>query len=657
MNQQVEKIKWQIFSLIVLEFFIIVIYGFIFKANVIFPLVIVILEGVIVYYLINIFRNELNNFNHSVKEYLGKRYRDIFLYGEVGIVMYNDNYVITFMSDLFTDRNIDRVGTKILSWLPEVDDLISGRSESARISLDEHLYEVTRKDDEACLLFKDITNEHFYDNAYKNEQLVIGLFNLDNYEESTMYEDELEVSNINSALRTPVVEYAKSFGIMLKRMNNFRYLAVLNEQIYQQLVEDKFSIMARIRKEASKLDVPITLSMSFARGSSNIIELDETSVQLLDLAQSRGGDQVVTKKIGEDVKYFGGSSEALEKRSRVRVRVMANTIRELIQKSSNVIICGHKMADFDCIGAAIGVSRLVECYHKQVCIIEKTGGVEEKLKECLEKNKEALKDRVLFVSENEALNQLRDTTLVIMVDHHSLSQSNGQQVLERANRIAIIDHHRRSADLNVQPMLVYIESAASSTSELVSEFIPYVSNRLDISEVEATIMLAGMTVDTNYFRQRTGTRTYDAASSLRKLGANPIMVDEYLKDTYEEMQIKNLIMSSANIYRDGIAICDVDNKIISRSLIAQGADRMLTIKNIHAAFVIAKTDEDYTSISARSDGTINVQIIMEKMQGGGHLTGAALQRKNSNVQLLKEELSKEIDNYLKERENESNIEK
>ena len=152
MNQQVEKIKWQIFSLIVLEFFIIVIYGFIFKANVIFPLVIVILEGVIVYYLINIFRNELNNFNHSVKEYLGKRYRDIFLYGEVGIVMYNDNYVITFMSDLFTDRNIDRVGKKILSWLPEVDDLISGRSESARISLDEHLYEVTRKDDD-CLLY------------------------------------------------------------------------------------------------------------------------------------------------------------------------------------------------------------------------------------------------------------------------------------------------------------------------------------------------------------------------------------------------------------------------------------------------------------------------------------------------------------------------
>ena len=653
--QQIDKLKWQIFSIIVLQFFILIVLYFFFDITVVVPLIITIIEGLIVYYIIYFCKKEIDNYSHGVENYLGSSYNDIFDFGQVGIVMYDENYVVTFMSELFKDSSIDRVGKKILSWLPEVDELISGKSESVKVMLDNRLYEVKRKDEETVLLFKDITKQDYFETCYKDEQLVVGLFNLDNYEESTQYEDEIEVSNINSILRTCINEYAKEHKIMLKRLNSFRYLAILNEKIYKELVEDRFSLLNKIRREAQKLDVPITLSMSFARGSSDIQQLDEISVQLMDLAQTRGGDQVVTKKVDEDVKYYGGSSEALEKRSRVRVRVMANTIKELIQKSSNVIICGHMVADFDCIGAAIGMARIVECYHKQVCVVAKTGGIEEKIKGALDANEKALKDRVLFVSENEALNQLKDNTLVIMVDHHNLAQSNAKQILQKAKRIAIIDHHRRSADLEVKPMYVYIESAASSSCELITEFMPYISNRLDINEVEATIMLGGMTVDTNSFKRKTGSRTYDAASTLRKLGANPILVDEYLKDTYEEMRIKNLIVANSYQFKKGIALSTNDT-LITRSLMSQAADKLMTIQNMHAAFVIAKGEDDQVCISARSDGTINVQIIMEKMHGGGHLTGAALQRKNTTVEALREELCATIENYLKEVQNESNNE-
>lgn len=653
--QQIDKLKWQIFSIIVLQFFILIVLYFFFDITVVVPLIITIIEGLIVYYIIYFCKKEIDNYSHGVENYLGSSYNDIFDFGQVGIVMYDENYVVTFMSELFKDSSIDRVGKKILSWLPEVDELISGKSESVKVMLDNRLYEVKRKDEETVLLFKDITKQDYFETCYKDEQLVVGLFNLDNYEESTQYEDEIEVSNINSILRTCINEYAKEHKIMLKRLNSFRYLAILNEKIYKELVEDRFSLLNKIRREAQKLDVPITLSMSFARGSSDIQQLDEISVQLMDLAQTRGGDQVVTKKVDEDVKYYGGSSEALEKRSRVRVRVMANTIKELIQKSSNVIICGHMVADFDCIGAAIGMARIVECYHKQVCVVAKTGGIEEKIKGALDANEKALKDRVLFVSENEALNQLKDNTLVIMVDHHNLAQSNAKQILQKAKRIAIIDHHRRSADLEVKPMYVYIESAASSSCELITEFMPYISNRLDINEVEATIMLGGMTVDTNSFKRKTGSRTYDAASTLRKLGANPILVDEYLKDTYEEMRIKNLIVANSYQFKKGIALSTNDT-LITRSLMSQAADKLMTIQNMHAAFVIAKGEDDQVCISARSDGTINVQIIMEKMHGGGHLTGAALQRKNTTVEALREELCATIEDYLKEVQNESNNE-
>lgn len=646
MIHKIDQLKYRIIIIIALQIAITIIFKVLFDRGIFIAGIILISEAALLYYAFFVLQNEQLKHDDKMNELLGEGATDAFLFGEVGIVAYDENYIVTWMSDLFNDRGINRVGKKILVWLPEVDSLISGQDEIISVSLDERKYEIRRRDDAPMLFFRDITEKEKYKAAYEDEQVVIGMINLDNYDESTQYEDESVIANINSGIRTLIIDYAREKGMLLRRINNYRYLLVLNEKIFSNLVNDRFSIMNKVRAAANQLEVSITLSMAFARGSNKYEELDEMVIKLLDLAQNRGGDQVAVRKAGEAVKYFGGSSEAAEKRSRVRVRIIAHALRGLIQKCSNVIICMHKDADFDCMGAAMGISRIVTAYNKTASIIARTGGIEEKLNAVLEDNKEVISSRFNFISENEANNQLRKDTLVIMVDHHNISQSNGVSVLEKAKTIAIIDHHRRSADLKIKPTLIYIEAGASSTCELVTEFIPYLSNRIDISDMEASIMLAGMTIDTNRFKIRTGTRTYDAASYLRGLGGDPLVVDEYIKDTYSEFAAKSYLLSKIENIGHGIIIAASDRNV-SRSIISQVGDSLLEVKGVEAAFIISKTSEDEVAVSSRSNGNVNVQVLMEKMDGGGHMTAAGVQKKNTTVDNVKEELLVVLEEYIK----------
>ena len=592
----------------------------------------------------------------GVRDALGATAQKAYLFGEVGLLMYDDDYVITQMSELFEERGLNHVGQKVLSWLPEVDPLISGQGDTATVQLDDRMYEITRREDEPVLIFRDITVQHNAMLSYNEERQVIGIAVLDNYDDATQYEDDASLSNIDAAVRTPLTDYFRDRGILLKRISSSRYYMVLNEKMFSDLVADRFSILNTIRRSAAKQDVAITLSMAFARGTEKLNELDEIAVRLIDLAQSRGGDQVVVQQAGGEVKYFGGSSEATEKRSRVRVRVMANTLRELISRSSNVVICGHRNMDFDCVGSAIGVARAAVALNKQVCIIGKTGGIEEKLSKVMTDNAEELAQEVRFVTESEAINQLQPSTLTVMVDHHNIKQSNGSKLLESASKVAVIDHHRRSTDMGVRPVLVYIEAGASSACELITELLPYISSRIEISELAANIMLAGMTIDTNRFHVRTGVRTFEAAAALRKMGADPMQVDDYLKDTYEEMTLKASCMSKAKRHDNAIITVPYKDRVLTRSLMSQVADRMLEVEGVNAVFVIADDTEGETAISARSNGKVNVQLIMEAIGGGGHMTAAAVQRKRCDIDDLERELLAQTDQYFKEVHNEGDSE-
>ncbi|MFV0379845.1 MAG: DHH family phosphoesterase [Anaerorhabdus sp.] len=643
---KLDNIKKGLLLFLLIQFAFIAFLYFVFKQEIMSLLFFFVLELIVIVLLFLSVKRQFEARELQTAQIVGDQAHAAFLFGEVGFITYNDDYVVTWMSELFVERQIDRTGKKILVWLPKLDSLISGESDIEYIQIDDREYAVSRKEDSQVMLFKDVTELLQYKDSYEKEQMVLGLIHLDNYEESTRYEDEHVLASINTSIRQPVVDWCNSHGLLLRRIRNDRYMVVLNEELFKNLGNDRFSILEKVRKASSELDVSITLSMAFARGNNKLDELDNLVVELLELAQSRGGDQVAIKRYGEEVKYFGGNSEAVEKRSRVRVRVIANTLKDLIQKADNVIICGHKESDFDCMGAALGMSRIVQAYDKHCCIIAKTGGIEEKLMQVMDNNKEELQERHLMVTESEALNQLREDTLVIMVDHHSYSQTNGSKVIENAKKVAIFDHHRRKSNLEMNAILMYIEAGASSTSELISEFIPYLTNRIDISDVEANIMYTGIVIDTIKFKVRTGMRTFEAASMLRGFGADPIESDEYLKDSYEEFELKSKILSQSVKYPNNtvIALCDTE---ISRSLMSQVADSILQIKDVEASFVIAKTGDNIVAISARSRGKINVQVIMEAIGGGGHLSAAALQKSDIEISELKEVLLNQIDIYFK----------
>ena len=654
MQQKMSRIKQVIFVALAIQLAVIILLQLIFKINILPGILVLIVEALITVYLLDYFQSANEEESIGLEKYLGGSYAEAYLVGGVGMMNYDENYVITWQSELFKERGLDRIGSKLLTWLPEANDIISGETEKVSVTIDQYVYEVSKRENAPTIFFKDITLLNKYRGKYNEEHVVLGLASFDNYEESTMYADDADIANINATIRTPLNEYFQKFGVFLRRLNNNRYLLVLNEKIYREIAADRFSILNIVRKASQKAEVSITLSMAFAKGSSNFAELDETVTKLMDLAQTRGGDQVAIQVVGEDVKYFGGSTEAAEKRSRVRVRVMAHALRDLIQHSSNVIICGHKNADFDCIGSAICLSKMASAFNKPVSIIAKTGGIEEKLDAAMKGNEKELAEDITFVTEGEAINQLKDDTLVIMTDHHNILQSNGAKLLEMAERIVVIDHHRRSTDMGVKPILIYIEAGASSTCEILTEMIPFVSSKVDISELEATFMLAGMTIDTRKWRERTGVRTYDAASALRKLGADPQVAYDYLKDTYDEFVLKSAIMNASERYPDGIVIAAVENEKITRSIMSQVADSLLSIQDVKAAFVIAQDKSTgINSISARSNGEINVQAIMEAMHGGGHMTAAATQRKDATVKELKEELINIIEQQKKEAEDES----
>ena len=643
MKEKLSQIQRMAAIVIGFELIVTIALGTVFKMTIWPMILVIVVEVVLLVWCFDYLEKSALEETTTIERVLGKSAMDGYRLAKLGMVVYDENYVVIQMSDLFKDLGIDRIGYKLLSWIPEANDLLSGAADISYVSLDGRVYELTRQEEEPIIFFKDVTDLNQLKDQLKQEKIVIAIAHFDNYEESTLYADEGDIAFINASIRTPLNVYAQEHKMFLRRLSNNRYLMVLNEKIYEELVEDKFSILRTIRKAANAVDVSITLSMAFAKGTSNFLELDEMVTKLLDLAQTRGGDQVAIQTKGEEVQFFGGSSEATEKRSRVRVRVISHALRDLILNSSNVIVAGHKDADFDCIGSALAVAKMTMSLGKDTSIIAKTGGLEEKVSAALEQHlSEFEEEGIHFISENEALNELREETLVIMVDHHNVQQSNGSKVEEQAKKVVIIDHHRRSSEMGVKPILMYIEAAASSANELVSEMIPYVAPKADISPLDASFMMAGMIIDTRQWRVRTGSRTYDAASIIRSYGGDPQVAYGYLKETYEEFQLKNQVMSNAERYEGGIVIALVSQKRISRSMMSQIADQILSVQGSEAAFVIANDEQGLSCISARSNGNVNVQRIMEKLGGGGHLSAAAVQRNDLSIEDLKTQLIQQI---------------
>lgn len=606
---------------------------------------------VVILYVVGVRKKEDAN---EILEKLNKSTKLALEEGKLGLLVYDKDYKITFMSEILKESDEDHVGDKLLAWIPELQDLIDGTLEKVIVVINEEKYEVSKKGDSYVLIFRDISTEYDLEQKLQEEAYVLGLCNFDNYDEASESEDT--ITYVNANIKIPVMEYFKKHGIVYRTLRNNRLQLILNYSKYEELFKDRFSILNTVRREAKKADLDITLSIAFAYGYEDLSELDDETSNLLDIAQTRGGDQVVVRQFGKEAVFYGGSSEARERTSKVKVRVMSNTIKHLIQESENVIIVGHADADSDCIGSMLGISTIANALKKENYVVAIINDIEPMTRDALSKYRADLSKEYNIVSENEALNHLTDRSLVIMCDHHALSQSNAQNLLKQAKNIIIIDHHRRKADLDVEASLLYVEASASSTCELVSEFFTYTS-RIEVSDIVANLMYLGIVIDTNHFRNRTGTRTYDAAKVLRNFGADPLVVETLAQEPYINLKKRIDIINSSVKYKDDILIACVEKGEYSRSTASQASDSMIQTKDIEAVFTICNTTNDEAIITARSKGNINVQAILEKMNGGGHMTAAGLQRKDVSVVDLKNELIGVLEEYLVNKENadESNI--
>lgn len=602
-------------------------------------------------------RNEAQ-FDKELKAYIAKlSYRlkkvgdEALLNMPIGIVLYDEagqiEWVNPYMNGLAGGME-SLVGKQLNEISDKLMPLIDSDAGMRVIKMDKRYYSVTLKRTERLLYFTDVTDLIEIKRRYYNEQAVFAIIYLDNYDEVTQGMEDQVRSTLNNVTTSIIKGWAANHGIYLRRTSSDRFFAVLNEKVLKEAEADHFKILDKVREKTSPIShIPLTLSIGIGAGATSLTKLGEHAQLALDLALGRGGDQVAVKQLDGKVKFYGGKSNPVEKRTRVRARVISHALSELILESDQVLVMGHKSPDMDSIGACIGIMKIAAANGRYtgtvIDLLHSGSGITRLLSEL--KQKQELWDK--FISIDDAVEVVTKRTLIVVVDTHRPSMVIEPRLLERTDRVVVIDHHRRAEEFIKDPVLVYMEPYASSTAELVTELLEYQPKELKLDVIEATAMLAGIAVDTKNFTLQTGSRTFDAASYLRAHGADTILVQKLLSDDLRQFNLRADLIRKTQLYKENIAIATGSNeKRYDQVLIAQTADTLLRMEGVKAAFVICIRDDGKVSISARSLGAINVQLIMEDIGGGGHLTNAATQMENETVEGATERLKQAIDRYL-----------
>ena len=481
--------------------------------------------------------------------------------------------------------------------------------------------------------------------SIEKEKMATILVYIDNLDEVKSSVEDGVKATIAGNVETEIINYFNAFEASVRKYDDDRFLIIANNENLQKMIQKKFDILDRVRDLKVQSIIPLTLSIAATLDGETPLKQYEIARSTMDIALGRGGDQAVLRK-GHNYEYFGGKSKAVEKTTKVKARVVGGALRSLIDDASNVVIMPHKNADMDAIGSAIGVVKLVRMRKKTAYIA--LNSVNMSIRNIMARLKEEESLKGVVKSEDE-LNSLIDSkTLLIVVDHHKKSISEAPDLVDKINDRVVIDHHRRSGEFIESTELVFLEPYASSTAELVTELFTYMTDNVVLSKFEAEALLAGITVDTKNFTVQTGVRTFEAASMLRRFGADPEVVKKYFKEDYAVIKNRADIVRHSEIYMNDTVIGILEDKVDNSILIAaQAADEMLSINGMKASFVAVKISNNETHVSARSLGEISVQLIMEKLGGGGHLNQAAT-RIDLSVDLAVEELKRKIKEYKDE---------
>ncbi|MHC8661538.1 DHH family phosphoesterase [Bacillus amyloliquefaciens] len=599
----------------------------------------------------SLIRREIDDYISTLSYRLKKVGEEALMEMPIGIMLFNDQYYIEwanpFLSSCFNESTL--VGRSLYDTCEAVVPLIKQEVDSETITLNERKFKVVIKRDERLLYFFDVTEQIQIEKQYENERTVLAYVFLDNYDDVTQGLDDQTRSTMNSQVTSLLNAWAQEYGIFLKRTSSERFIAVLNEHILTELENAKFSILDEIREKTSVHTVSLTLSIGIGASVSSLKELGDLAQSSLDLALGRGGDQVAIKMPNGKVKFYGGKTNPMEKRTRVRARVISHALKEIVSESSNVIIMGHKFPDMDAVGAAIGILKVAQANGKEGYIVIDPNQIGSSVQRLIEEIKKYEELWSRFITPEEAMEISNDDTLLVVVDTHKPSFVMEERLVNKIEHIVVIDHHRRGEEFIKDPLLVYMEPYASSTAELVTELLEYQPKRLKINMIEATALLAGIIVDTKSFSLRTGSRTFDAASYLRAKGADTVLVQKVLKESVGSYIKRAKLIQHTSLYKENIAIASLpenEEEYFDQVLIAQAADSLLSMSEVEASFAVARRDEHTVCISARSLGEVNVQIIMEALDGGGHLTNAATQLSGISVSEALVRLKEAIDEYF-----------
>ncbi|AMB93992.1 DHH family phosphoesterase [Aerococcus sanguinicola] len=602
-------------------------------------LVLVILVALVLLYAWNALEYEFAKQMERLENRLQSVQNEILLQMPIGIILFNPNdnlidWVNPYLLKYF-DRN-DLIGHE----LEEIDEDLAevfhrlyeeeGQS-TDRIQWQDRFFDVGLLRDQRAMYFMDVTKYGEISQAASNNRMIIGHILVDNYDEIMSALNDRRKSTIDNYMTKQLSTWGRKYNSFVKELDDDRFLLIGTYGALQEMEEDKFQIIDTIREATSKWNFPLTLSIGISYREMDdplsISEIGDQAQANVDLALSRGGDQVVIKVKNQKARYYGGKTNPMVKRTHVRSRQIANTIAKMMQENQTIFVMGHDYPDMDAIGACVGIRRIAQMNNSHCYIVVNEDRINQDIKRVIEELRQDPDNAEAIISPSQAEEMVQPDSLVFLVDVHRPSITVAPELIEAVNGIVVIDHHRKGEEVANNILLEYIEPYASSACELITEFFEYQNPEgSPVNRLEATIMLAGITVDSRNFSLRTGSRTFDAASYLKSNGADSILIQEFLKEDLNDYIDRSQLIESVQYVEPNMGIAQgPDGQVYSTVIAAQAADTLLSMNGIAASFVVFQRNDGRVGISARSMGNVNVQTIMEELGGGGHLSNAATQ--------------------------------
>lgn len=582
---------------------------------------------------------------------IGADVNEAYNFGQIGIAVCDHANTVMWTNDFLSMRFNNLVDHNIFEILPGLSSLTNktGKKDVVKITYESHVYNVELLEEAHLYVFKDVTDFENADMTNKNQSPVVGYIAIDNYADVQMATAEETVfADMLAKTRSLINGFASASSSLIRRIRDDRYLFITKNENYQKILKDKFSIVDRVRNSFPGGN-GFTLSIGVSYGFDDYAKLAEMASSALDVALSRGGDQTVIAPFSQPMIYFGGKRELQPTRNRVKVRTLSNSFITILRNYRNVIIMGHTIADFDAIGAALGVHLLCQYINVPSSICWEDQLIEDKCRLAVLREFSREEMNSIFVGLKDVHSLIHEDTLLVLVDNNDPTRVIFPGIVRDFKDVAIIDHHRPGVNQLTDTVYTNIDSSASSTAEILTSYITYNANNIPLDKRTATFLLAGICLDTGSFKEHATVSTFEAASQLKNYNADSEKVYDFLKEDFEEYRQKISILNNAETPFYGALIAtSPDHDILSSVTLSQVANQAIAIRGIFCAFCIGRTSEHEVKISARSDGSVNCQMLMEKLGGGGRFTMAATAFNDIKVDEVKDKLKSVLNDYLEE---------